>query len=98
MNKNLSPKQFARLYKPSEYGSTWSEVVSNEDFHRPVEGSLSHEDMVKSIKKDGLKEPIQVFQGHVVDGHHRAAAAIEANKRIRVQEAPSEMYEGQIKG
>lgn len=98
MNQNLSPKQFTRIYKPSEYGETWSDVPHDPEFHHVAdESNFSHEDMVESLKMTGMQVPVQVYKGHVVDGHHRVVAAIDANVPIKFEHAPSEMYEGQIK-
>jgi hypothetical protein len=92
-----SPSEFVEAFKPSEYGETWDEVVGSEEFHRPEEGRMSHAEMVESIRNSGVTEPVQVHNGYVVDGHHRAAAAIAAGAQITVEKAAGEMYEGQIK-
>ena len=97
MTKVLSAIQFAKTYKPSEYGDSWSEVPHNEEFKKFTDpDQLSHDEMVKDVATHGIKEPVQVYKGHVVDGHHRAAAAIEANVDIPFQKTKSPMYEGQI--
>ena len=97
MTRSLSAEQFAQNYYPSEYGASWRHVRNSADFHRPEPGLLNHEEMVESVKKHGIKEPVQVYQGYVVDGHHRVLAAIDAKVPIPYEHAPSEMYEGQIK-
>lgn len=92
-------RQFSQIFKPSEYGATWSEVPHNEDFNKVVdEQNFSHKDMMESLQKAGMKEPVSVYKGHVVDGHHRVAAAIDSGTPVRWEVAPSELYEGQIRG
>lgn len=85
---SLSAAQFAKKFAPSEYGQSWDEVGQHEEFHRPVEGTLSHEEMVKSVKDRGIDIPVIVQGKHVIDGHHRALAAMEANVRIPYDRAP----------
>ena len=34
-------------------------------------------DLVESVKKHGLREPITVFQGEILDGWHRYQACLE---------------------
>jgi hypothetical protein len=94
---SLSANQFAKTYQPSEYGATWSEVRGSEEFHRPIEGTMSHEEMVKDVKKRGVHTPVMVYGGRVVDGHHRALAAMDAGQAVPFEHSPSELYEGQIK-
>lgn len=93
---SLSAAQFAKKFKPSEYGHTWSEVGKDPEFHRPEEGSLSHKEMVSNIKEHGVHTPVMVYGGRVVDGHHRVLAAMEAGQAIPYQHSPSELYEGQV--
>jgi hypothetical protein len=94
---SLSSSQFAKTYKPSEYGASWSEVRGSEEFHRPIEGAMSHEEMVSDVKKHGVRSPVMVYGGRVVDGHHRVLAAMDAGQAIPFEHSPSELYEGQIK-
>ena len=58
---------------------------------------MSHEEMVKDVKEHGVRTPVMVHKGHVVDGHHRALAAMDAGQAIPFEHSPSELYEGQIK-
>ena len=94
----LTPsRQFEKIFRPSEYGETWSDVPHSEEFHKVIdEGNMTHADMVESVKKSGVQVPVSVHKGYVVDGHHRVAAAIESNTPVRWEVSPSEMYEGQI--
>ena len=97
---SLSPDQFTSKYRPSEYGRTWKQVGKSWDFHQ-AEGeddipSLNHKDLVRDLRENGMREPVQVYKGHVVDGHHRTVAAKDAGVPIHFEHAPSEMYEGQI--
>jgi len=95
--KRMHHTDFTAQFKPSEYGQTWQDVTGNEDFSKTIdEEALSHSDLVASIKQHGVKEPIQVYNGYVVDGHHRVAAAIDADADIPFENASSELYEGQI--
>jgi ParB-like chromosome segregation protein Spo0J len=44
------------------------------------------DDLVKDIKENGLKQPIWIYQGKIVDGRNRYKACLEAGVRPRYQE------------
>lgn len=93
----MSASDFAATFSPSEYGESWEDVAHSEDFHHPVEGAPSHEELTADVRERGVTDPVQVYRGHVVDGHHRVAAALAAGADVPYEHAPSEMYEGQIR-
>ena len=101
--QHLSPDQFRSAYLPSEYGADWDSVQkhasgSNCSGIREFDayGRGLNEQLRSSVKEGGIHTPVQVYQGFVVDGHHRVAAALSSGVQIPVEEAPSEAYEGQI--
>ena len=99
MNRNLSPDEFSQQFLPSEYGPTWEDVEGAMDEDEGDEEFHSRawiDRLTPDVQEHGVREPVQVFRGHVVDGHHRVVAARRADQSIPYEEAPSELYEGQL--
>lgn len=100
---HLSPEQFRANYRPTEYSKDWDGVVRHVRHanccginERDEHGRGLNDSMRSSIKHEGIREPVQVKDGWVVDGHHRAAIALSVGANIPVEHTDHEMYEGQI--
>jgi hypothetical protein len=74
---------FTKLFKPSEYGSNWSEVPGHRLFNRA--GAERQTALEESVKSEGIKEPISVdrMSQRVTDGHHRVIAAMKTGQPIK---------------
>jgi len=82
---------FTKLYKPSEYGTTWAEVPGHRLFGRA--GAERQASLEESVKNEGIKEPISVdrMSQRVTDGHHRVIAALRSGQPIKFQD-PNNPY------
>jgi ParB-like chromosome segregation protein Spo0J len=51
----------------------------------PLLKGQDFEDLVEDIRKHGLREPISLFEGKVIDGRNRERASIKAGVEPRYQ-------------
>ena len=85
-HKPLSAQQFAEQVLPREYSNTWTGVQKVRRAADPEKFNA----LVESIRKEGVREPVQVSAGlhpihkkpFLYNGHHRVAAALEAGAEI----------------
>lgn len=92
---------FAATFRPSEYGPTWrcaTIVMDGQCADR--DGVYDYDDLGdlgRQLARNGQQEPVKVLDGcWVVDGHHRAAAAIEAGLPVTYEHVAEQDYDGQV--
>ena len=87
----LNPDQFMKEYHPGEYAHKWRGVASNREFLKgePIK------DLIENVAEHGVQNPVKVYKGTVVDGHHRVIAAAVAGKEIPFEVTEDTTYEPQ---
>lgn len=69
----------------------WHKYSKPENWHRyanifPVMSDEELNSLARDIKRNGLQEPIRLYNGKVLDGRNRAMACVKANRRLRFVE------------
>lgn len=79
---SLSPEQFRQQVWPTSHGEDWNDVET------AVGGVLED-----SVQSSGVRDPVRVARSRtgerpyvLVDGHHRAAAALRSQTEIPYRE------------
>lgn len=87
---HISPEQFKEMTSPAYFDTSWDEL-SDDMLERDVKYKM--EDLRNSVKEQGVVRPVVLSQKStsddftkgkhiVVDGNHRAAAALHSGKNI----------------
>lgn len=90
---HVSPEQFKEQFNPSQHAADWDQVEQSPSFAESVDYSIDN--LTKSVEKHGVQKPVVVsriakqrwpwdesVKQVVLDGHHRALAAMRAGKPI----------------
>ena len=84
---HLSPDEFTARFLPSEYGNDWDEVEDDRVFQTGEGWTV--DELESSISKEGVREPVTVYKGMLLEGHHRVIGARRAGKPVPFVEVDS---------
>ncbi len=91
MNRNLSPRQFTTARVSQMVSGDSGLLVRDHPSQLDTEGRAKVDSLKKDIEANGVQEPLVVSRRGdlLVDGHHRAIAAIELGlKKVPVTKSP----------